>query len=236
MFCSGLLTSSMRTIPSTRLAAAGPRVHVRAASSDGPDRGQVNDKLLPEADSSNRTPLQKLLRMMFTPGTGQVRTSLPPAAQRSWRNDIMLTSHVAFVPAILVAAARSPPLPELALLQSCVLLLSLAYHRNYERPGLLARGEGASAKLLFLYGTAQTFRSPDPSFLLINGACFAATLGSFVATNFNKALYERYHPIGLHIVPGVWSTSVAMGHTSLLPASLAPQEPLMALPWLQFGV
>ena len=138
----------------------------------------------------------------------------------------MVTSHVAFVPGIIVAAARQPPLPELALLQSCVLLLSLAYHRNYERPGLLARGEGVSAKLLFLYGFAQTCRSPDPTFLLINGACFAATLGSFVATNFNKALYERYHPIGLHIVPGLWSTSVAVGGTSLLPTSLVPQEPL----------
>ena len=64
------------------------------------------------------------------------------------------------------------------------------------------------------------------TFLLINGACFAATLGSFVATNFNKALYKRYHPIGLHIVPGLWSTSVAVGGTSLLPTSLVPQEPL----------
>ena len=233
MFCS-VTSSAMRALPSTRLAAAGPRVHARAASySHGPDRGQVDDKLLPA--SSSGTPLEKLLRLMFTPGTGQIRTALPPTAQRWW-NDIMVTSHVAFVPGIVVAASRQPPLPELALLQSCVLLLSLAYHRNYERPGLLARGEGVSAKLLFLYGAVQTFRSPDETFLLINGACFAATLSSFVATNFNKALYERYHPIGLHVVPGLWSTSVAVGGTSLLPASLVPQQPLLALPWLQLGV
>ena len=156
MFC---ISSAMRP-PSARLAATGPRVHARAASSShGPGRGHVDNKLMPA--SSSGTPLQKLLRLMFTPGTGQVRAALPPNAQRWW-NDIMVTSHVAFVPGIIVAAARQPPLPELALLQSCVLLLSLAYHRNYERPGLLARGEGVSAKLLFLYGFAQTCRSPYP--------------------------------------------------------------------------
>jgi hypothetical protein len=40
--------------------------------------------------------------------------------------------------------------------QSATLALSLAYHRNYERPGLLADCEGTSAKALFVYGTAQT--------------------------------------------------------------------------------
>jgi len=131
-----------------------------------------------------------------------------------------MTTHVAFVPGIAMALASASPLPELAALQSCTLGLSLAYHRNYERPGLLARGEGASAKLLFLYGTAQTLSNcPIDQPILYAGecACFAATLGCFVATNLNTALYERWHPWGLHVVPGVWSALVAAGHTSLLP-------------------
>ena len=177
------------------------------------------------------TLLERLLRLVTTPGTGQVRASLPPGARRSW-SDLQLTSHAAFVPAIAISSARAPPLPELAALQTCVLLLSLAYHRNYERPGLLAKGEGASAKLLFLYGAVQTFHSPDAPFLAVNGACFALTLASFVATNFDKTLYERWHPIGLHIVPGVWSASVAVGNPSLLPAAIVGTEPLLELPWL----
>ena len=180
-----------------------------------------------------------------------------------------MLSHVAFVPTITIAAARTPPLPELAALQACVLCLSIAYHRNYERPGLLAKGEGTSAKLLFLYGTTQTFQSPDPTYLLANSACFCLTLAAFVgtdrrpnpvaaicartctsppcrhnprprrlraaalaaATNFDKRLYERWHPIGLHVVPGAWSACVASGHASLLPPEWVGSEPLLALPW-----
>ena len=43
--------------------------------------------------------------------------------------------------------------------------------RSYERPGLLAKGEGLSAKMLFLYGATQTFRSPDAVSLAAN-SCF----------------------------------------------------------------
>lgn len=52
------------------------------------------------------------------------------------------------------------------------------------------------------------------------------------ATNFDKRLYERWHPIGLHVVPGAWSACVASGHASLLPAQLVGSEPLLALPWM----
>ena len=56
------------------------------------------------------------------------------------------------MPGILVAATRAAPLPELVAIQSAVLSLSLLYHWNYERPGLLAQGEGLSAKLLSCHG------------------------------------------------------------------------------------
>ena len=71
----------------------------------------------------------------------------------------MLPSHAAFVPGIAIAVAQSPPLPELALLQSSVLALSLAYHRNFERTGALAHAEGEAArrtkKLLGLHASAH---------------------------------------------------------------------------------
>ena len=60
--------------------------------------------------------------------------------------------------------------------------------RSYERPGLLAKGEGLSAKMLFLYGATQTFRSPDATLFAANGSCFALTFGAFVLTNFDKII------------------------------------------------
>lgn len=147
---------------------------------------------------------------------------------RPW-NDVQMTSHVAFVPGIAIAAVQTPPLPELALLQSATLALSLAYHRNYERPGLLADCEGTSAKALFVYGTAQTLTNcpiDQTALWYSEGGCFVLTLACFLLTNFNKGWYERWHPWGLHVVPGVWAALVATGHSSLLPASA-----LAALPW-----
>lgn len=174
---------------------------------------------------------RRLLLLLVTPGSGQVRIDLDDSAQRPW-SDPQVSSHVAFVPGIAVAATALPPLPELVLLQSSVLALSTMYHRNYERPGLLANCEGTSAKLLFLYGTAQTARGlfygceHQPVLLAGEACCFALTLGCFVATNFNKSLYERWHPYGLHVVPGIWSALVALGHPSLLPPDV-----LAAVPW-----
>ena len=90
--------------------------------------------------------------------------------------------------------------------------------------------KGLSAKLLFLYGAAQTLRSPDAALLAANSGCFALTLGAFVVTNFDKRLYERWHPWGLHVVPGVWSTLVALHNAPLLPAALVPSGPLLSVP------
>ena len=148
----------------------------------------------------------------------------------------MLPSHAAFVPGIAIAVAQSPPLPELALLQSSVLALSLAYHRNFERAGALAQAEGASAKLLFLYGATQTLANcpaAQPGLFGAEACCLGLTLGCFVGTNFAKGLYERWHPWGLHVVPGVWSSLVALEHTSLLPPGVVDSLPDS---WQSLGV
>jgi hypothetical protein len=87
------------------------------------------------------------------PGTGQLRDHIPPGQLRAW-SDPMCSSHLAFLPAVGVAAMRSAPLPELAALQAATFCLSLVYHREYERPGALAKAEGVSAKLLFACAAA----------------------------------------------------------------------------------
>lgn len=165
---------------------------------------------------------QKWKQLLWPTGAGQYRPHLCPSARRSW-TDPHMASHVAFVPAIVCSCSPSSPLPELAALQSIVLVLSLIYHRNYERPGALASVEGLFAKALFMYGTAQTFYSPTHALLFANGACFLATAGAFFATNTNKSLYDRWHPLGLHLVPGLWATLVALNHTSLLPPAVVAE-------------
>ena len=166
--------------------------------------------------------LRRALLHLITPGTGQYRSDVARGAQRAW-NDFHLTSHCALVPGI-VCASRPNGLPELAVLQTAVLLLSLAYHRNYERPGLLSMLEGTSAKLLFLYGTMQTARSPSSIVLLANCTLALATLGFFLLTNLDKVrFYDHFHPFGLHIVPGLWSLVVATSNDSLILAFRAKE-------------
>ena len=88
-----------------------------------------------------------------------------------------------------------------------------------ERPGLLAKGEGLSAKVLFVYGAVQTGLSPTTGLLLLNCCCMLLTFAAFLMTNFDKSHYDSWHPIGLHIVPGVWAALVVYGQASLIPAA-----------------
>ena len=158
---------------------------------------------------------RRIARLLFAPGDGFARDSLPAGAVRAW-TDMQIVSHAAFVPAIAVATLRQPPLPELAALQAATLALSLAYHRNYERPGRLSKLEGSTAKTLFAYGAAQTYLSPTPECLAVNSSLMLATVGSYVVTNVDTRLYERWHPIGLHVAPGLWSLNVACNQESVL--------------------
>mmetsp|Transcript_98816 Transcript_98816/g.316795 ORF Transcript_98816/g.316795 Transcript_98816/m.316795 type:complete len:181 (+) Transcript_98816:59-601(+) len=160
--------------------------------------------------------VRSALLHLVTPGSGQRRRGLAADARRPW-HDLQLTSHCALVPAIWRAARAPDPLPELVVLQGLVLVLSLLYHRNFERPGLLATLEGTSAKLLFLYGALQTVRSPTRPVLLANVCLGLATLFFFLLTNLDKKrFYDRWHPLGLHVLPGCWSLVVVCWNDSLL--------------------
>lgn len=151
----------------------------------------------------------------------------PIISLRAW-TDVQMTSHTAFIPAILVSGFKSPPLPELAALQSVVLGLSLLYHRNYERQCLLASAEALCAKTLFVYGTVQIFYSPSDILLVANSMCFLLTAGIFIVTNLDKSLYECYHPIGLHMVVCVCVCVMEAGRccVAMLSNCLSPPPPL----------
>ena len=95
--------------------------------------------------------------------------------------------------------------------------LSLVELLTGERPGRVALAEGSLAKALFVYGLTQTMlNAPSPEYLAIEAPLAALCLGTFLTTNLVPATYERWHAVGLHVCPGLWSAIVAAGHAPLL--------------------
>lgn len=132
---------------------------------------------------------------------------------RRWR-DANIVSHVFFVPAVAVCVWRGAVL-ELAALQSVVMALSVLNHRNYERPGVLSVVEGLAAKSLFVYGVAQTAQSPSAGMLGWNCACATMTMAIWLLQLAVPRLWDPWHWIGLHLVPGLWSAGVALFHDAI---------------------
>lgn len=124
-------------------------------------------------------------------------------------------THVFLVPGILIAGSRVPALLELVVLQSTVLALSLMWHRTHERECGLAKVEHLFAHALFAYGVVQTCFAPTAWTLGVDVVCACVTVGTYAVTS-NPALWEVWHPIGLHVVPGLWSVSIASFNESLL--------------------
>lgn len=134
---------------------------------------------------------------------------------RAW-SDPQVYTHLALLPGIAVALFRDPPLLELVLLQSIVCVLSVVWHRSHERESRLAKIEHTFAQALFAYGAVQTWYSPSLAVLGIHLACACVTLAVYVVTNLQRELWETWHPVGLHIVPGIWSLVIAWYHDALL--------------------
>lgn len=138
-----------------------------------------------------------------------------PAQTRAW-SDPQVYSHAALLPGIVIAACREPPMVELVVLQSIVFVLSLIWHRNREREDAFAKVEHFFAHVLFVYGMVQTWFSPSVWILLLHLVCAAMTIAVYVVTNKKREKWETWHPIGLHVVPGIWSVVIASYHKRLL--------------------
>jgi len=121
----------------------------------------------------------------------------------------MMWSHGPFVGASWTAAAHG--MFELAALSGLTLLLSIAYHRSYEKPGRLCAVESIFAKLLFVYGVLQLIRAPKLSIFSAELLLCLGTIICFLATNFNKSLYDTFH-VGMHYLPAAWCFLVAVFH------------------------
>ena len=133
---------------------------------------------------------------------------------RAWSDPQMYT-HLALLPGVWTALQRDPPMLELVVLQSIVCVLSLWYHRNHERECAMSTIEHVFAHALFVYGWIQMLHSPGIWIFLANLACASVTLTVYAMTNADKALWERWHAVGLHVVPGLWSFIVVSYHSAL---------------------
>ena len=135
---------------------------------------------------------------------------------RDW-NDFVVSSHLAFAPAIVVALVRG--VYDALVLITVMVFLSVWYHREAEKNTLVAKIELCSTCTLFVYGIAQCFYAPSVLVLAGEALCAWVTVSTYISCFFiceNKALYDRWHPIGLHLVPAVWALLVAALHERLI--------------------
>lgn len=130
-------------------------------------------------------------------------------ATRSWRDKHVL-SHVAFLPCIMIAAFREPPFWELIGAVVPVLVLSTAFHRAHEpRGSVLARCEGVCAHLLYAYGCAQLLAVPSVELGIVYTLFWFCTTITHFCTPAGSLKWDRWHSVGMHLVPGVWCSLVA---------------------------
>ena len=135
---------------------------------------------------------------------------------RAW-DDFVVSSHLAFLPAVVVALVRG--LYDAGVLITVMVFLSIWYHREAEKNQFIAKIELCSTCALFVYGASQGFYAPSAPMLAAEVICASITVSTYIACFFisqHKHLYDRWHPIGLHLVPAVWALLVAAFHESLL--------------------
>ena len=138
-------------------------------------------------------------------------------SMRDWC-DKQVISHLAFIPSILIAVFyRQPPFVEPLFFITPLCILSTLYHRHHEPHGtLLARSELAAAYALFVYGSTQLFFSPSQASLVICSMCCAATSLTHVLSILGRLDWDRWHYVGMHLVPGVWAAVVGLENNALL--------------------
>ena len=196
--------------------AARARLHARVR------RTRVLPHSVPRHASRRRDPLAaaaRVFRLPAAPPMCRLLRALPaaPGRFRAW-HDFQLTSHLPFC--FSAAYAAHVRLYELAALVALVVVCSARYHRNRERVGTAAYLDNAAASLLAVYGLLQLAASPSTPLLLVNAALACVTVAAFALPFFGRfaGLYPLVHPLGMHVVPALWTLNVAAFQGPLLRA------------------
>lgn len=118
-------------------------------------------------------------------------------------------SHVFFAPAIVAACARG--VYDAVVLILVMVGLSVWYHREHEANATVARVELCSTTALFAYGVVQASVAPSAWLGMLEYACAAVVVATYAACFWlveHPEAYDRWHPVGLHLVPAAWALLV----------------------------
>jgi uncharacterized membrane protein YecN with MAPEG domain len=134
---------------------------------------------------------------------------------RKWSN-FQITSHIPF--AVVFVLSVSMHFFEMTVLVGLVLIFSLVYHFGWEERTAFSYLDNCTAFALSMYGSVQLFFSPSPLILGINLTLgiSSAIIFVFGYTQYFSHFYGWIHPIGLHILPGIWSGVVVVFQKPLL--------------------
>ncbi len=155
----------------------------------------------------------------FTRGMRDAYTfqnNTPTDTLRAW-GDFVVASHAAFVPALLVALAHG--VYDVLVLMIPMLVLSVCYHRTREKNAAVARVELCWNAVVFLYGLMQARVCPHWLLQAFELTCAGLVLATYFACFYlmhMPAVYDFWHPIGMHVVPAVWILAVTLEHECLL--------------------
>ena len=134
---------------------------------------------------------------------------------RAW-DDFVVSSHLAFLPALVVAFVRG--VYDAFVLTAVMVYLSIWYHREAEQNKFIAKIELCSTCTLFVYGAWQFLHAPGLPMLALEVLCACITISTYIAGFFicqHKQCYDLWHPVGLHLVPAAWALLVAAFHGRL---------------------
>lgn len=117
---------------------------------------------------------------------------------------------------VAISLAFSRGVYEICAVVVPVVVLSITYHKNHEKYGWVSIVDGVCAKMLFVYKIAHMQQIYANMASMKIFACMLAlsitTTTAHVFTYINRQphMYELVHPIGLHVLPGVWCILVAI--------------------------
>ena len=131
-------------------------------------------------------------------------------------SDFQITSHLPF--AVVFVLSIFMRFYEMTVLVGLVLVFSLAYHFGWEKRTAFSYIDNFTAFTLSMYGNVQLFSSPSPLILGINLTLGISSAIIFVLgyTHYFAPFYAWMHPIGLHILPAVWSGVVVVFQKPLI--------------------
>jgi len=130
--------------------------------------------------------------------------------ERRRLSDFQITSHIPFGFVFLLSIYKH--FYEMTILVGLVLVFSLLYHFGAEERTVFSYIDNCTAFSLSMYGNVQLFYSPSSLVLGINLSLGLSAALIFVLgyTHTFAPYYNVLHPIGLHIIPAIWSTIVVL--------------------------